>query len=164
MKLTNDEKVKVAKEHIVDGVTLQELSKKYDMNVSHIKYFVALYRQHGEDVFLKREWTTIYEREFKLTTIKRYLNGKESYRQIALELGFIDPGILRDWVNLYKEKGDSAIQTTRARANYLRHEDRLDKIANESLQERLRYLEAENAYLKKSYALILKRSKRRKKK
>jgi len=164
MKLTNEEKVKIAKEHLDEGVTLHELAKKHDINVAHIKYFIALYRLHGEDVFLKREWTTIYEREFKLKAIQRYINGKESYRKIALELGFIDPGILRDWVDSYKAKGEAAIQTTRARANYLRHEDRLDKIAEKSLKERLEYLEAENEYLKKSYSLILKRSKRSKKK
>lgn len=72
MKLTNEEKVKIAKEHLDEGVTLHELAKKHDINVAHIKYFIALYRLHGEDVFLKREWTTIYEREFKLKAIQQY--------------------------------------------------------------------------------------------
>jgi transposase-like protein len=74
----------------------------------------------------------------------------------------MDPGILRDWVNLYREKGEIAIQTTRARNNYLKHEERLDKIADKSFKDRLEYLEAENAYLKKLYALIQNRSKRTK--
>ncbi len=75
----------------------------------------------------------------------------------------MNPGILCDWVNLYREKGEIAIQTIRARNHYLKHEELLDKIAEKSLKDRLEYLEAENAYLKKFYALIQKRSKRTKK-
>jgi transposase-like protein len=60
-----------------------------------------------------------------------------SYRQLSLQLGLMDPGILQDWVNLYREKGEIAIQTTRARNHYLKYEERLDKIADKSLKDRL---------------------------
>jgi hypothetical protein len=59
-------------------------------------------------------------------------------------LGLIDPGILRDWVNLYKVKREAAIQTTHGRKSYLNHEENLDQIADKSLKDRLEYLEAEN--------------------
>ena len=58
----------------------------------------------------------------------------------------IDPGILRDWVNLYKAKGEAAIQAIHGRKNYLKYEERLDQIADNSLKDRLEYFEAENAY------------------
>jgi hypothetical protein len=51
------------------------------------------------------------------------------------------------------------LKTTHARVPYLKHPERLDKIADQSLKKRLEYLEAENAYLKKLYSLIQKRSK-----
>jgi thermostable 8-oxoguanine DNA glycosylase len=63
-----------------------------------------------------------------------------------MQLGLIDPGILREWVNLYKAKGVAAIQTTHGRKSYLKHEERLDKIAYKSLKDRLEYVEADNAY------------------
>ena len=66
----------------------------------------------------------------------------------------IDPGILQDWVNLYREKCEAAIQNPHARNSFLKHEERLYKIANKSLKDRLEYLEAENAYLKKCTPLF----------
>jgi transposase len=163
MRLSNEEKLKMVLEHLDQGIPLHTLSEKYDYDVSNVKYFVGLYRMHGENVFLKRGDTTTYTREQKLQAIDRVNKEHISYRQLSLQMGLIDPGILRDWVNLYKAKGESAIQTTHARKSYLKHEDRLDRIADKTLRERLEYLEAENAYLKKLYALIQKRSKRTKK-
>ena len=43
------------------------------------------------------------------------------------------------------------------------HEDRLNKIAVDSLKDRNEYLEAENEYLKKLYSLILEKKKQSKK-
>ncbi len=163
MKLSNEEKLKLVLEHLEKGVPLHELAKRYDYDVSNVKYFVGLYRMHGKDVFLNRGETTIYTREQKLNAINRVNKEHISYRQLSLQLGLIDPGILRDWVNLYREKGEAAIQNSHARKSYLKHEERLDKIADKSLKDRLEYLEAENAYLKKLYALIQQRSKRTKK-
>lgn len=163
MKVSIADKLKVVKEHLEQGQTIKELSEKYHIDTARIKYVVALYRKHGERVFTNRE-RTIYTREYKLEAIHRYLQGKESYYVIGVDLGLIDQGILRDWVDKYKAEGEDSIQTTNGRKSYLKHEDRLDKIADDSLKERLEYLEAENAYLKKLYSLIQKRSRREKKK
>jgi transposase len=150
-------------DHLEKGVPLHELAQRFQYDVSNVKYFVGLYRMNGKDVFLHRGKTTIYTREQKLYAIDRVNKEHISYRQLSLQLGLIDPGILRDWVNLYRKKGEAAIQNSHARKSYLKHEDRLDKIADKSLKDRLEYLEAENAYLKKLYALIQQRSKRTKK-
>lgn len=163
MRLSNEEKLKLVLEHLEKGVPLHELAQRFQYDVSNVKYFVGLYRMHGKDVFLHRGETTTYTREQKLHAIDRVNKEHISYRQLGLQLGLIDPGILRDWVNLYKAKGEAVIQTTHGRKSYLKHEERLDQIADKSLKDRLEYLEAENAYLKKLYALIQKRSKRTKK-
>ena len=91
------------------------------------------------------------------------MNENISYRKLAVELGLIDPHSVRDWLDLYENKGEAGIQTTHARGPYLKHPERLDKIADKSLKDRLEYLEAENAYLKKLYSLIQKRRKPTKK-
>ena len=64
----------------------------------------------------------------------------------------------------YLKEGASAIKDTHSRTHYLIHEDRLQVEANKKLLERLEYLEAENEYLKKSYALIQKRERQKKNK
>ena len=105
-----------------------------------------------------------YTREYKLKAIKRYMTGDESLRKIAVDLALTDYTVLKDWVNKYKKDGEAAIQTTFGRRNYLLHEERQDKIASDELKARIKYLEAENEYLKKSYSLILERDRRTKKK
>lgn len=163
MLITRETKLAIVKKHLEDGVTLQELSDEFGIHTSNIKFYIALYRKHGESVFTNDGIKT-YTRELKLKTIKRYLNGNESLRAISVDLGLTDPGIVRDWVKKYREGGEDAIQTSTGRKNYLLHEDRQDKIASDELKERIKYLEAENEYLKKSYSLILERNRQSKKK
>ena len=157
-------KLEIVKKHLEDGVTLKELSEQYGIHTSNIKFYIALYRKHGESVFTNESRNKVYTREFKLQAIKRYMNGNESMRTIAVDLGFTDPGMVRDWVNKYKAGGEDAIQASTRRKNYLLHEERQDKIASDELKERIKYLEAENEYLKKSYSLILERNRQSKKK
>jgi hypothetical protein len=108
-------------EHLEQGGPLHELAKRYDYDVSNVKYLVGLYRMHGKAVFLHRGETTIYTREQKLNAIDRVNKEHISYRQLSLQLGLIDPGILRDWVNLYRKKGEAEIQNSHARKSYLKH-------------------------------------------
>ena len=164
MLITRETKLEIVKKHLEDGVTLKALSEQYGIHTSNIKFYIALYRKHGESVFTNESRNKVYTREFKLQVIKRYMNGNESMRTIAVDLGFTDPGMVRDWVNKYKAGGEDAIQASTRRKNYLLHEERQDKIASDELKERIKYLEAENEYLKKSYSLILERNRQSKKK
>lgn len=148
MLITREIKLEIVKKHLEDGVTLKELSEEYGIHSSNIKYYVALYRKHGDSVFTNESGPKTYTREYKLKAIKRYINGSESMRTISADLGLTDPGIVRDWVNKYKAGGEDAIQTSTGRKNYLLHEERQDKIASDELKERIKYLEAENEYLK----------------
>jgi transposase-like protein len=99
-------------------------------------------------VFVDRGPHIQYTRELKLNAIKLAMTEKISYRQLAVELGLIDPHSVRDWLDLYEKKGEAGIQTTHACVPYLKHSERLDKIADQSLKKRIEYYEAENAYLK----------------
>ena len=164
MLITRETKLEIVKKHVEDGVTLKQLSEEYGIHTSNIKYYIALYRRHGDSVFTNEDGLKTYTREYKLKAIKRYINGNESMRSIAVDLGLTDPTIIRDWVRKYRSGGEDAIQVSTGRKNYLLHEDRQDKIASDELKARIKYLEAENEYLKKSYSLILERSKQSKKK
>lgn len=157
MKYSLKEKLKIVKEHVEQGTPLHELAKKYDYHVTNIKYQCSLYRLHGDKAFEDHGTSRCYSREDKLEAIDRVLNGKESRRQVALSIMLTDPKIVDDWVRKYQKEGEESIQDTHSRSHYLIHEDRLQVEANKKLLERLEYLEAENEYLKKSYALIQKR-------
>jgi hypothetical protein len=97
-------------DHLEKGVPIHELTQHFQYYLSNVKFFVGLYRMHRKDVSLHREETTTYTREQKLHAIDRVNEGHISNRQLGLQLGLFDLGILRDWVNLYKAKGEEAIQ------------------------------------------------------
>jgi transposase len=117
----------------------------------------------GEKGFVDRG-SVVYTRKEKLEAIKIVLSGEKSCRQIALEKCMPNPHVVQDWVNLYKTKGEDAIQISSGRKRYLLHEDRQRFLADKELKERLKYLEMENEYLKKSLALTSKKSKQSKQK
>ena len=156
MRIDKPAKIKLIKEHIEDFVPIKELEKRYEIKSDHIKYMVALYRKHGESAF--SDEIKKYSREIKLKAIKRVYEG-ESQRQVAIDLGLSESTTLRDWIRIYKSKGEEGIKDSHSRSHYLLHEDRLNKIAVDSLKDRNEYLEAENEYLKKLYSLILAKKK-----
>lgn len=146
MKLTREQKLQMVKEHLEEGIPLSEIAKKYNYDITNVKYQCALYRRHGPSAFID-EGIKKYTRDEKLKAIKRNKSG-ESIRQIALDMGLSDASIIRDWVRLYDKNGEIGIKDTNSRSHYLLHEDRLDEIALDSMHDRMRYLEAENEYLK----------------
>ena len=164
MKFTLEERLKIAKLHVDDGVPIYELSHQYDFSVSRIKYICTLYRRWGEKAFDKNTKRTTYTREAKLNAIHKVINEGISCNSLAIELMLTDPTIVKDWVRMYEEKGEEAIKDTRSREAYKHHDDKMLERNYKKLLEDLERTKAENEYLKKSYSLILKRSKRSKKK
>lgn len=164
MKMTMEKRLEIAKEYFSDKTSITKLAKKYDTEKGKVQYYVRLYELHGEKPFSEDQMFRLYTREEKLEAIKEVLSGKKSARQVALEHALPNPHTMQDWVKMYLERGVDAIQDSKGRKQYMLHEDRQKYLANKELKERLEYLEAENAYLKKLYSLRQKKNKQLKKK
>lgn len=160
MKRRPSDWLKWVKMHVEDGVPMTYLANKYKFNVSHLKHKVHVYMLYGEAPFTDEQANRVFKREDKLKAIKAVLNGEKSGRQAAAELGALDSTTVNDWIQLYKAKGESAIQDSRGRKKYMLHEDRQAYLANKEIKARCKYLEDENEFLKKSLALALKKDKR----
>lgn len=52
LKYTRAERLKIVKEHVDDGLSYDELSKKYGLAISTIEYQVRLYLAHGDKAFI----------------------------------------------------------------------------------------------------------------
>lgn len=154
----------IVKEYYLCNISITKLAKKRKCDPAKLKYLIKLYELHGEFPFTDNQKERFYTREEKLKAIEEYLSGTKSGRQIALELGSPNPDIVRDWRQLYEEKGEEAIQVSRGRKKYLLHEERQAYLADKELRARNEHLELENEYLKKSLALAFKKNKRLKKK
>ena len=156
--------LKYVKLHVVDGVPMTKLAAKYRFDVSKLKYKVKVYLLHGESPFTDEQEKRVYTREEKLKAIQTVLRGEKSGRQVALELAIPNADTVNDWVKLYKDKGEEAIQVSRGRKKYMLHEERQAYLADKELKARCKHLENENEFLKKSLALALRKDKRLRKK
>lgn len=164
MKRTLEEKLKYARMHVEEGVPIFEIARKYEIDKSALKYSCALYREWGEKAFKVDNKRRAYTREMKLEAIKDVIVNKKTYYQKAKELMLTDPKIISDWMKKYKEGGEEAITDTHSREAYKHHDDKILEKEHKKLLEDLERTKAENEYLKKSYSLILARSKQSKKK
>ena len=68
------------------------LSRKYGMGRGGIQYLVDLIQKHGEDILDRPQQK--YTADFKLAAIDRVLLGGEVLRQVSLDLGLTNTGIL----------------------------------------------------------------------
>lgn len=155
MKLTNNIKLKMCDEHLIKRKSLSHICEEYGTkDVSKLKYWINLYKKHGKKVFLDRS-DGVYRRDTKLLSIGRVKNG-ESIRSVSLDLGLIDPSILRDWIKKYDQEGDESIQDTYPRKNYLLKDEKYKEQIDKSLKEENERLRAEIDFLKKSQSLARK--------
>ena len=155
MRLTLEQKMKMCEEHVIKRKSISEASEMYGgYDIGNLKYLINIYKRYGSKAFLNRE-NGVYKRDTKLLAIDRVKHG-ESIRSVAIDLGLIDPCILGDWVRLYKQKGEEAIQDTYPRKGYLTKDKRAKAIVDQALVEENERLKAEIEYLKKSRSLTKK--------
>lgn len=155
MRLTLEQKMKMCEEHVIKGRSISDASEMYGgYDIGNLKYLINIYKRYGSKAFLDRE-NGVYKRDTKLLAIDRVKHG-DSIRSVAIDLGLIDPCILGDWVRLYKQKGEEAIQDTYPRKGYLTKDKRAKAIVDQALVEENERLKAEIEYLKKSRSLTKK--------
>jgi len=65
MRITNAEKLKMVLEHVNEGKALSHINERYNYkDVSRLKYWINLYKQHGGEAFISRG-NGVYKRHKK---------------------------------------------------------------------------------------------------
>lgn len=165
MKLSLEEKLRCVKLHLEKGITIERIQKEHGLAKSTLKYDCSLYLRYGEKAFKQtNDGPRTYTRKEKLEAIRKVLSGETSCRQIALDYMLTEPKIITDWVHLFKTKGEEAIQDSHSREAYKTHDQSVLAKEYKKLLQDLEETKAENDFLKKSFPLVLKRSKQLKKK
>jgi transposase-like protein len=94
-----------------------------------------------------------YKPEFKIQIVKEYLKGGISYNSLKNKYNLLSSTQLKNWVKQYQEFGESSFyEEKRGRKSTGRPKD-YDKMTD---AEKVRFLEMENAILKKVAALTQK--------
>lgn len=95
------DKLKVVKEYLTGNNSFVKLGRKYQINESSIRKWVAKYKTFGENAFMIRSANLNYSAVFKEQVVKAYLHGEGSYKDIAIKYKIQAASTVLQWVKRY---------------------------------------------------------------
>ena len=150
MKLTYEDKVQIY-ELRKQGQTFNQLSKRFGVDASGLRYMVKLIERYGIEI-VKKGKNRYYSPELKEEIINNVLLKGRSLRSVSLDYILPDPSLLKNWIAQYKKNGYTIVEKTRGRAPEMGRKRKKiweEMTELERLQEENERLRTEVAYLKK---------------
>src|SRR5690625_795992 len=102
-------KIQVAKRYEYEMISYRDLAGQVGVDDSVIRYWVLLYRHHGENAF-DFPYTN-YPATFKLRVIQFINNTDYSIREASAIFHIPDPSMVRRWKKKWEPAGEGALET-----------------------------------------------------
>ena len=150
MKLTYEDKVQIY-ELRKQGYSFNQLSNKFGINNSNLRYMIKLIDRYGIE-FVKKGKNRYYSPDLKQEMINKVLHEGWTKDRVSLEYGLLSRTILLNWLAQYRKNRYTIVEKTRGRVPKMgrkRKKTWEEMTELERLQEENERLRTEVAYLKK---------------
>lgn len=159
-KYTLETKLAVVNHYLSGHDGTQRTAQLFGVERTSVRRWIAAWKYHAIDGLSRQK--EAYDAEFRLVVVQTTLNERLSMREAAARFNLSHENVVLKWVNTYKESGLHGLfnsqrghsgQMTKKKISHPLTDKALDALTPEELRAELRYLRAENAYLKKLEAL-----------
>ena len=150
MKLTYEDKVQIY-ELRNQGQTFNQLSKRFGVDASGLRYMTRLIERYGIEI-IKKGKNRYDSPELKQEIIDKVLLEDRSQQSVSLDYCLPSGGMLPNWIAQYKKNGYTLLEKRRGRVPKMgrkRKKTWEEMTELERLQEENERLRTEVAYLKK---------------
>lgn len=136
-------------------------AERFGVEETSVRRWVRAWQLHGIDGITWKN--DRHSPEFRLVVVQRALSEELSMREAAARFNISNESVVRHWVKVYKDTGEEGLMNIKpGRSKNMTKPQKtppitdaeLEKLSPEELRAELRYLRAENAYLKKLKALV----------
>lgn len=154
-KITDEEKLNAVLEFHEGNLSLLETACKYGVSNESLRRWIKMYNANGElktyhggGIFMSNRSVTQGE---KLDIVQYCISHKNDYKGTAIKYGVSYQNVYQ-WVRKYRGNGEAGLSDRRGRRNTVTNartpEERMQAEKAE-LERRIKWLEEENAFLKK---------------
>ncbi len=154
-------KFQVVQHYLKEKAGYKNTAFAFGIDFSTVRKWVTRYRVYGNNGLERKVGTLRHDPDLKLQVVLAVLEQGLTKKEVALKFGGIETSTVTTWIDRYTENGLQGLIPKTAKSMLSKDEKTLPskksdarKTQKELLNE-LDYLRAENAYLKKLDALIL---------
>jgi transposase len=136
-----------------------QVCKKFDISQTELNHWITVYQSKGVDGLISKRTNQSYPPDFKLKVLTEYKDGLLSLRELSEKYNIPRGSLISQWSKKFDTFGFVGLLSGQKGRKASMKKKRIspkdyDKLSKEELLKEMRYLSAENDFLKKLDALI----------